>query len=81
MAILPGREPLHARRQSQIDAYAIQSLVGPLEALLSPSPLPVIGLFQSLLQVLTVGRRPAPVYTHNGTMRPSGGSCLLDRTA
>jgi len=37
--------------------------------------------FQSLLRVLTAGRRPAPVYTHDGTMRPAGGSCLVDRTA
>ena len=37
--------------------------------------------FQSLLQVLTVGGRTAPVYTARGAVRPVVGSCLVDRTA
>ena len=36
--------------------------------------------FQTLLQVLTLGGRPAPVYTADGAVRPMGGGCLLDRT-
>jgi len=37
--------------------------------------------FQTLLHVLTVGGRPAPVYTARGAVSPVSGSCLLDQTA